>query len=137
MEVFFLIFQKFFRLPASEAGGGGEQAEQSPEPVRQPQQGGQDQPAEGEEVQPAPQSHGGHVVNADLPVVPEQGEGEQPRRGPHPEQQVQQKGQPGQPPIPAQGAHAVVDQAKRRPQQEALAENGRLVQNIRGHGSAQ
>ena len=27
MEVFFLIFQKFFRLPACEAGGGGEQVE--------------------------------------------------------------------------------------------------------------
>lgn len=136
MEVFFLIFQKFFRRPAGEAGGGGEQAEQGPDFVRQPQQGGQDHPAEGEEVQPAPQGHGGHVVNADLSVVSEQGECEQPRRGAHPEQQVQQKGQPGQFPIPAQGAHPVVDQAQRRPQQEALTENGRLVQNVRGHGSA-
>lgn len=116
MEVFFLIFQKFFPGPPSPPGRGGEQAEQGPDPVRQPQQGGQDQPAEGEKVQPAPQGHSGHVINADLPVVPEQGEGEQPRRRAQPEQQVQQKGQPGQLPIPAQGAHAVVDQAQHRPQ---------------------
>ena len=137
MEVFFLIFQKFFPGPPGPPGGGGEKAEKGPDCAGQPQKKGQNQPAEGEKIHPAPQSHGGHVVNAHLPVVPQKGEGEQPSRGAQPEQQVQQEGQPGQPEAPAQGTHPVVDQPQQGPQQERLPKDRRLTQNVNVHRSAQ
>lgn len=74
------------------------------------------------------------MKNAHLPVVAQQGEGEQGRRRPQPEQQVQQKGQRRQFQASAQGAHPVVDQAQRRPQQEALPEDQRLARNVYMHG---
>ena len=134
MEVFFLIFQNFFPGPPGPSGGSHEQAEKRPDLVRLPQQNGQDQAAQGEEIGPASQRHGGHVVDAHLPVVRQQGKGEQPRRGPQPEQQVQQEGQTGQLQTPAQGAHPVVDEAQQRSQQEALPEDQRLAHDVYMHG---
>lgn len=96
MEVFFLIFQKIFPGPPGPPGRGGEQTEKSSNFTGNPQQHGQNQAAEGEKIGAAPQSHGGHVVDTHLAVVPQQGEGKQPRRGRKPEQQVQQEGQAGQ-----------------------------------------
>ena len=137
MEEFFSIFQKFFCAPPEIPGGGGEQPQQGPDLVRQPQQGGQDQAAEGEEVPPAPQGHRGHVVDAHLAVLPQQGEGEQPRRGPQPEQQIQREGQAGHLQAPAQGAHPVIGQAQQRPQQDPLPKDRRLARHVDAHGSAQ
>ena len=134
MEVFFLIFQKFFRHPPRPPHRGGEQAEKRPNFVRQPQKDGQNQAAQGEKIDAAAQGRGGHVVDAHLSVVPQQGQGEQPRRGRQPEQQVQQKGQAGQLQAPAQGAHPVIDEAQQRPQQESLPEHRRLAQNVDMHG---
>ena len=134
MEVFFLIFQKFFRHPPRPPHRGGEQAEKRPNFVRQPQKDGQNQAAQGEKIDAAAQGRGGHVVDAHLSVVPQQGQGEQPRRGRQPEQQVQQKGQRGQPKAPAQGAHSVIDQAQQNPQQAPLPKDRRLAQNIHMHG---
>jgi len=74
------------------------------------------------------------VVDAHLSVVPQKGEGEQPRRGPQPEQQIQQEGKPPQLQAPAQGAHPVVDEAQQRPQQEPLPKDRRLAQHIDVHG---
>ena len=137
MEAFFLIFQKFFPGPPGAPGGGHEQTEKRPDFVRQPQEYGQNQAAQGQKIGSAPQRHGGHVVNAHLPVVRQQGEGEQPCRGPQPEQQVQQESQPTQLEGPAQGAHPVVDEAQQRPQQEALPEDHRLAQYVYVHRSVQ
>ena len=74
------------------------------------------------------------MVDAHLSVLPQEGEGEQPRRGRQPEQQIQQESQPGQPQAPAQGAHPVVEEAQHRPQQEALAKDGRLGHDVYIHG---
>lgn len=137
MEVFFLIFQKFFRRPPRPADRRGEQAEKRPDSVRQPEENRQDHPAEGEKIGPAPKGHGGDVVDAHLAVVPQQGQGEQRPRGPQPEQKVQQKGQRPQLQVPAQGAHPVVDKAQQQAQQKALPRCGGLAQNIDVHGSAQ
>ncbi len=137
MEAFFSIFQKFFPGPPGLPGRGHEQTDKRPNFVRQPQQNGQNQAAQGEKIGSAPQRHGGHVVDAHLSVVRQQGEGEQPRRGPQPEQQVQQEGQADQLQGPAQGAHPVVDEAQQRPQQEALPEDHRLAQYVDVHKSAQ
>lgn len=129
-----MIFKKFFSSPHRPADGSGEQPPQRPDPARQPQQRGQHQTAEGEKVQPAPQSRRGHMVDAHLSVVPQEGEGEQGRGGPQPEQQIQQEGQPGQLQAPAQGARPIVDKAQRRPQQEAQAKDHRLVRDVYVHG---
>lgn len=134
MEVFFLFFQKIFPGPSGPAGWGGEQDEKSSDLVGQPQQRGQYQPAQGEEIRPAPQQQRGHVIDAHLPVVPQEGEGEQAGRAPQPEQQVQHEGQGAQPQAPAQGAHPVVNEAQQRPQQEALTENGGLAYDVYVHG---
>ena len=90
--------------------------------------------AECEEVQSAPQGRRGHMVDADLAVVPQEGEGEQSRGRPQPEQQIQKEGQPGKFQAPAQGAHSIVDKAQRRPQQEALAKDRRLARDVYVHG---
>lgn len=90
--------------------------------------------AEREEVQPAAQSRRGHMIDADLPVVPQEGEGKQGRSRPQPEQQIQQEGQPGQPQAPAQGAHPIVDKAQRRPQQSAQPKDCRLARDVYVHG---
>ncbi len=116
MEVFFLIFQKFFPGPSSPPDGGSEETEKCPNFVGRPQKRGQNQAAEGEKIGSAPQSHGGHVVNAHFPIVPQEGEGEQSRRGPQPEQQVQEEGQAGQLQAPAQGTHSVIDKSQQDPQ---------------------
>ena len=134
MEVFFLIFQKFFCVPPGAPGGGGEQAQKEADLVRQPQQGGQDQAAGGEEIPAAPQGHRRHMVDAHLPVLPQQGEGEQPRRRPQPEQQIQQEGQGGGAQAPAQSAHPVIDQAQKRPQQKPLPKDRRLARDVDVHG---
>ena len=134
MEVFFLIFQKFFCVAPGAPGGGGEQAQKKADLVRQPQQDGQDQAAGGEEVPAAPQSHRRHMVDAHLSVLPQQGEGKQPRRRSQPEQQVQQEGQPGQPEAPAQGTHPVIDQAQKGPQQKPLPKDRRLARDVDVHG---
>lgn len=132
--MFFSNFQKFFCLPPRQPDRGRKQPEYRLYPPGQPEQRGQHQAAEGEEVQPAPQRRRRHMINAHLPVVGQQGEGKQPRRGPQPEQQVQQKGQRGQPKAPAQGAHSVIDQAQQNPQQAPLPKDRRLAQNIHMHG---
>ena len=126
-------FQKFFSGPPGPPRRGGKKPEKGPNDTGQPQKKGQNQLAEGEEIAPAPQHRRGHVENAHLSVVPQQGEGEQGRRRADPEQQVQQEGQRGQLQAPAQGAHPVVNQAQGRPQQESLPENQRLVQDIYIH----
>lgn len=90
--------------------------------------------AEREKVQSAAQSRRGHMVDANLSVVPQEGEGEQGRGRPQPEQQIQQEGQPGQLQAPAQGAHSIVDKAQRRPQQEAQAKDHRLARDVYVHG---
>ena len=77
------------------------------------------------------------MVYVHLAAVPQQGEGEQGRRRPQPEQQIQREGQRRQPDAPAQDAHPIVEQAQRRPQQEPLAEYHRLARDIDVHGSAQ
>ena len=74
------------------------------------------------------------MIDADLPVVPQEGEGEQGGRRPQPEQQIQQKGQPGQLQAPAQGAHPVVDKTQSRPQQKAQAKDHRLPRDVYVHG---
>ena len=132
--MFFSNFQKIFCLPPRQPDRGRKQPEHRLYPPGQPEQRGQHQAAEGEEVQPAPQRRRRHMINAHLPVVGQQGEGKQPRRGPQPEQQVQQKGQRGQPKAPAQGAHSVIDQAQQNPQQAPLPKDRRLAQNIHMHG---
>ena len=129
-----MIFQKFFPGPSHAAGGGGEKPPKRPDQPRQPQQRGQHQAAEREKIQAAPQSRRSHVVDAHLSVVPQEGEGEQGRRRPQPEQQVQQEGQPGQLQAAAQGAHPIVDKAQRRPQQEAQAKDRRLARDVHVHG---
>lgn len=97
MEEFFLIFQKFFPGPSGPPGWSGKQTKKRPDFAGNPQQNGQNQTAEGEKIASASQRHGGHVVDAHLAVVPQQGKGKQPSRGREPEQQVQQEGQAGQP----------------------------------------
>lgn len=134
MEVFFLKFQKIFPGPARPPEGGGKQSEKGADFVGQPQKKGQNQFAEGEKVEPASQRHRGNVEDAHLSVAAQQGESEQGRRRPQPEQQVQQEGQRRHVPAPAQSAHPVVHQAQRRPQQEALPEDQRLARNIYVHG---
>lgn len=129
-----MIFQKFFCPPPRPADRGGGQPPQCPDPRRQPEQRGQHQPAEGEEIQPAAQRRRGHMVDAHAPVVPQQGEGEQGGGDAQPEQQVQQKGQPGQLQAPAQGAHPVVDEAQRGPQQKGQPKDLRLVRHVHIHG---
>lgn len=126
-------FQKIFPGPPRPPDRGGQQPEKIPDPVGQPIKEGQNQLTEGEEIDPAPQRHRGDVENAHLPVVAEQGEGEQGRRRTQPEQQVQQEGQRGQLQAPAQGAHPVVDQAQRHPQQKALPEDQRLAHHVYVH----
>ena len=74
------------------------------------------------------------MVNAHLPVVPQEGEGEQRRHRPQPEQQVQHEGQGGQADAPAQGAHPVVHQAQQRPEHEPLPKHRRLGRHIHIHG---
>ncbi len=74
------------------------------------------------------------MIDAHLPVVPQEGKQEQRRRGPQPEQQVQNKGQPTQPQTPPDGAHPVVNQAQRGPKQKALPEDGRLAHDVYVHG---
>lgn len=74
------------------------------------------------------------MVDADLSVVPQEGEGEQGRRGPQPKQQIQQEGQPDQFQAPAQDARSIVDKAQRRPQQEAQAKDHRLARDVNVHG---
>ena len=76
------------------------------------------------------------MVNAHLAAVPEQGEREQRRHRPQPEQDVQHEGQRPQPDAPAQGAHSVVHQPKQSPQQDALPENLRLGRDVHIHLSA-
>ena len=132
--MFFSNFKKFFCPPPRQPDRSGEQAERRAHSPRQPEQRGQHQAAEGEKVQPAPQRRRRHVVDAHPPVVGQQGEGEQPRRGPQPEQHVQRKGQRSQPQAPAQGAHPVVDQAQQRPQRDALPKHRRLAQDVHVHG---
>ena len=132
--MFFSNFQKIFCLPPRQPDRGRKQPEHRLYPPGQPEQRGQHQAAEGEEVQPAPQRRRRHMINAHLPVVGQQGEGKQPGRVPQPEQQVQQKGQRGQPKAPAQGAHSVIDQAQQNPQQAPLPKDRRLAQNIHMHG---
>lgn len=126
-------FQKFFPGPAGPPHRGGEQPEKGPDFVSQPQKKGQNQLAEGEKVKAAAHCHRGDVENAHLAVVAEQGQGEQRRRRAQPEQQIQQEGQRRQIQAPAQGAHPVVDQAQRRPQQEPLAEDQRLAHDVYVH----
>ncbi len=133
MEEFFSIFQKFFRSPPHCPQRGGEQP---PDPARetgQPQQCGQSQTAEGEEIGPAPQGHRSDMEDANPAVVPGQGEQEQGRRGAQPEQQVQRKGEDAFLPRAPQGAHPVVDQPQQRPQQEPLAEYGGLARDVHVH----
>ena len=74
------------------------------------------------------------MVDAYLPVVPQEGEQEQRRRGPQPEQQVQPERQPPQAEAPADGPHPIVDQAQRSPQQEALPKRRRLAHHVYMHG---
>ena len=128
-----MIFQKFFPGPARQPDWGRDQPPKRPDPVRQPEQRGQHQPAEGEEVRSAPQRHRGDVVDAHLPVVPQEGEGEQRRRRAQPEQQVQDKGQPGQPQGAAQGAHPVVKEAQGGAQLKALGKDRRLTDGVYVH----
>ena len=132
--MFFSNFQKFFCPAPGQPDRSSEQAEYCPHPLGQPQQRGQYQAAEGKKVQPAPQRHGHHVIDAHLPVVPKQGEGEQSRHSPQPEQQVQQENQRGQPQAPAQGAHSVIDQTQQHSQQDSLPKDRRLAQNVHVHG---
>lgn len=134
MEVFFLNFQKFFPSRPNPAKRGGEQAEKSPNFVGNPQQYGQNQAAEGEKVPAAAQRHGSYVIDAHLPVVLQQGEGEEGRDHPQPEQQVEPEGQPAQLQGPAHRAHPVVGQPQQRPQQKALPRYRRLGDHVRGHG---
>lgn len=74
------------------------------------------------------------MEDANLPVVPQEGEGEQGRRRPQPEQQIQQERKPCQLQAPAQGTHSIVDKAQRRPQQEAQAKDRRLTRDVYVHG---
>ena len=89
--------------------------------------------AEGEKVQPASQGGRGYVVDAHLPVIPQEGEGEQGRSRRQPKQQIQQESQPDQLQVPAQSAHSIVDKAQRRPQQESLAKDQRLTRDVYVH----
>ena len=77
------------------------------------------------------------MVNAHLAVVPQQREGKQGHHRSQPEQQIQHKGQRRQADAPAQGAHPVVEQTQRRPQQKPLAEDQPLARDIDVHRSAQ
>mgnify|MGYP006980028949 CR=1 FL=1 len=129
-----MIFQKIFSGPPRPPDGGGEKPEKYPDPMGQPQHHRQDQTAEGKKVQPAPQGHGGHVIDANLSVVPEQGEGEQGAGYPQPKQQVQPECQPAQAQTPAQSAHSVIDKAQRRPQKETLPKDDGLGHDIHVHG---
>ncbi len=133
MEEFFSIFQKFFRPLRQRPQRGGEQPPDSAGQPGRPQQRRQRQTAEGEEIGPAPQRHRGHVEDAHPPVVPGQGEQEQGRRSPQPEQQIQRKGQADRPPGAPQGAHGVVDQPQQRTQQERLPEYGGLARDVHVH----
>ena len=101
--------------------------------TRRPQQYGQRQTAQRGEIQPAPQQESQHMVDAHLPVVPQEGEGKQRRHRAQPEQQVQRDRQRPQANVPAHRPHPVVDQAQRRPQQEALAKNGRQDRDVYVH----
>ena len=76
------------------------------------------------------------MVDAHLPVVPQEGEGEQRCHCAQPEQHVQHERQRPQADIPPHRPHPVIDQAQRRPQQEALAKNGRLDRDVYVHLSA-
>lgn len=131
--MFFFVFINFFCGTARPAGGSGQKTPDRPQSVGQFQQNGEQQGAYGEKIAAAPQQSSHAVIDAHLPVVPEQGKQEQPGDGPQPEQQVQQKGQPFQAEGAAEGAHHVVDQAQGRPQQEALSKGGGLTQNIHVH----
>ena len=73
------------------------------------------------------------MVDAHLSVIPQEGEGEQRRGRPQPEQQIQHKGQPPQPEAPPDSAHPVVNQAQRGPQQKALPEDDRLAHDVHVH----
>lgn len=73
------------------------------------------------------------MVDPHLSVVPQEGEGKQGRRRTQPEQQIQRKRQHPQADVPPDCPHPVVDQAQRRTQQEALAENRRLDCDVYVH----
>lgn len=74
------------------------------------------------------------MVNAHLPVVPQQGKGEQRRDGPQPEQQVQREGQPAQADAAPQRPHSIVNQPQQHAQQQPLSKNGRLGRDLHIHG---
>lgn len=74
------------------------------------------------------------MVDAHLPIVPQEGKEEQRCRNPQPKQQVQDKGKPPQADAAAERAHHVVNQAQQRPQQEPLPENHRLARDVYVHG---
>ena len=73
------------------------------------------------------------MVNAHLPVVPQEGEGEQRRRRAQPEHHIQHKGQRPQADTPPHRPHPVVNEAQRRPQEKALPKDRRLDRNIDVH----
>lgn len=73
------------------------------------------------------------MIDAHLPVPPEDGQQEQRRHRPHPEQQIQQERQPPEARSPAKGTHQVVYQPKAGPQQHSLAEHRRLGQHVHPH----
>ena len=102
--------------------------------TRRPQQGGQHQPAQRQEIHPASDQKSQHMVNTNLSAVPQEGQGEQRRHNPQPKQQIQHESQDSQADAPAQGAHPIVHQAQQRPQQDPLPENSRLGRDIHVHG---
>ena len=73
------------------------------------------------------------MVKADLPVPPEDGEGEEGGRGGQPEQQVQRHARPAPPPLP-QHPEQVVQQPQRRAHRRPLQKERRLRGDVRRHG---
>lgn len=74
------------------------------------------------------------MIDAHLPALPEHRQQEQRGGDAHPEQQVQQKGQPAQTQAVADGPQQIVKQAQRTAQQHSLAEHRRLAQHVHMHG---
>lgn len=74
------------------------------------------------------------MVDAHLPVVPQQSKGKQRRDGPQPEQQVQREGKPAQADAAPQRPHPIVNQPQQHAQQQPLPKNSRLGRDLHIHG---